>query len=108
MRLKDLAVELRDRIVSRHRSGGGCKNITAALKVTKYTVASVVLKLKKFGTTLPLFLQLFLELAAQPNSNMMRSAIGHSDIAPEFLCRDGRTFQKDNDLCSTPLIRPLW
>ena len=26
----------------------------------------------------------------------------HSDRAPEFLCGDGRTFQKDNHLCSTP------
>jgi hypothetical protein len=26
----------------------------------------------------------------------------------EFLCGDERTFQKDNHLCSTPLIRPLW
>ena len=33
---------------------------------------------------------------------------GHSDRAPEFLCGNGRTFQKDNHLCSTPPIRPLW
>uniref|UniRef100_A0A4W5P5T8 Sodium/glucose cotransporter 1 n=1 Tax=Hucho hucho TaxID=62062 RepID=A0A4W5P5T8_9TELE len=26
----------------------------------------------------------------------------------EFLCGDGRTFQKVNHLCSTPPIRPLW
>ena len=26
---------------------------------------------------------------------------GHVDRAPEFLCGDGRTFQKDNHLCST-------
>uniref|UniRef100_A0A0E9UD72 Uncharacterized protein n=1 Tax=Anguilla anguilla TaxID=7936 RepID=A0A0E9UD72_ANGAN len=25
----------------------------------------------------------------------------------EFLCGDERTFQKDNHLCSTPLIRPF-
>uniref|UniRef100_A0A0E9WIG2 Uncharacterized protein n=1 Tax=Anguilla anguilla TaxID=7936 RepID=A0A0E9WIG2_ANGAN len=29
---------------------------------------------------------------------------GHSDRALEFLCGDGRTFQKDNHLCSTPAI----
>jgi hypothetical protein len=28
--------------------------------------------------------------------------------APEFLCGDGRTFQKDNHFFSTPPIRPLW
>ena len=30
------------------------------------------------------------------------------DRALEFRCGDGRTFQKDNHLCSTPPIRPLW
>jgi hypothetical protein len=33
---------------------------------------------------------------------------GHSDRAPEFLCGDEKTFQKDNHLCSTPPVRPLW
>ena len=51
MRLKELSVELRDRIVSRHRSGEGYQNISAALKVPKNTVASIILKWKKFGTT---------------------------------------------------------
>jgi hypothetical protein len=37
--LKELSVEVRDRIVSRHRSGEG------------YTVASIIFKWKKFGTT---------------------------------------------------------
>jgi len=51
MRSKELSVELRDRIVSRHRSGEGYQNISAALKVPKNTVASIILKWKKFGTT---------------------------------------------------------
>jgi hypothetical protein len=51
MRLKELSVELRDRIMSKHRSGGGYQNISSALKVPKNTVASIILKLKKFGTT---------------------------------------------------------
>ncbi len=46
---KELPAELRDRIVSRHRSGEGYKKNSAALKVP--TVASMVLKWKKFGTT---------------------------------------------------------
>ena len=50
-RSKELSVELRDRIVSRHRSGEGYQNISAALKVPKDTVASIILKWKKFGTT---------------------------------------------------------
>ena len=35
MRLKELFVELRDRIVPRHRFGEGYQNISAALKVPK-------------------------------------------------------------------------
>ena len=42
MRLKELSVELRDRIVSRHRSGEGYQ-MSAALKVPKNTVASIIL-----------------------------------------------------------------
>ena len=49
MRSKELSVELRDRIVSRHRSEG-YQNISAALKVPKNTVASIILKWKNFGT----------------------------------------------------------
>jgi transposase len=37
--------------VSRHRSGEKYQTITAALKVPKNTVASRILKFKKFGTT---------------------------------------------------------
>ena len=37
-----MSVELRDRIVSWHRSGEGYQNISAALKVLKNTVASIL------------------------------------------------------------------
>ena len=50
-RSKELSVELRDRIVSRHRSGEGYQKMPAALKVPKNTLASIILKWKKFGTT---------------------------------------------------------
>jgi hypothetical protein len=55
MRSKELSVYLRDRIVSRHRSGEGYVTISAALKVLKNTVPSIILIWKKFGThkTLP-------------------------------------------------------
>ena len=43
--------ELRDRIVSRHRSGEGHQKMSAALKVPNNTLASNILKWKKFGTT---------------------------------------------------------
>ena len=51
MRSKELSIELRDRIVSRHRSGEGYQNFSAVLKYPKNTVASIILKWKKFGTT---------------------------------------------------------
>ncbi len=51
MRSKELPEELRDRIVARHRSGQGYKNNSAALKVPKSTVASIILKWKTFGMT---------------------------------------------------------
>uniref|UniRef100_A0AAZ3P450 Sleeping Beauty transposase HTH domain-containing protein n=1 Tax=Oncorhynchus tshawytscha TaxID=74940 RepID=A0AAZ3P450_ONCTS len=51
MRSKELFIELRDRIVSRHRSEEGYQNISVALKVPNNTVASIILKWKKFGTT---------------------------------------------------------
>jgi hypothetical protein len=51
MRLKKLSVELQHRIVSRHRSGEVYPKISAALKVPKNTMASIIPKWKKFGTT---------------------------------------------------------
>uniref|UniRef100_A0AAZ3P8W9 Sleeping Beauty transposase HTH domain-containing protein n=1 Tax=Oncorhynchus tshawytscha TaxID=74940 RepID=A0AAZ3P8W9_ONCTS len=51
MRSKEFSVELQDRIVSRHRSGEGYQKMSAALKVPKNTVASIILKWKTFGTT---------------------------------------------------------
>uniref|UniRef100_A0AAQ4PL24 Sleeping Beauty transposase HTH domain-containing protein n=1 Tax=Gasterosteus aculeatus aculeatus TaxID=481459 RepID=A0AAQ4PL24_GASAC len=51
MKSKELSVDLRDRIVSRHRSGEGYRKISAALKVPMSTVASIIWKWKKFGTT---------------------------------------------------------
>ena len=51
MRSKELSIELRDRIVSRHRFGEGYQNISAALKVPSSTEASIILKWKRFGIT---------------------------------------------------------
>ena len=51
MKSKELSVELRDRIVLRHRSGERYQKMSAALKVPKNTVASIILKWKKFGTS---------------------------------------------------------
>ena len=48
--------------MSRHRSRERYQNISAALKVPKNTVASIILKWKKFGTTKTLP-----ELAARSN-----------------------------------------
>ena len=51
MMSKELCVELHDRIVSRHRSGEEYHNMSAALKVPKNTVFSIILKWKMFRTT---------------------------------------------------------
>ncbi|KAG2457190.1 TC1A transposase, partial [Polypterus senegalus] len=51
MKSKELSVDLRDRIVSRHKSVEGYRNISAALKVPMSTVASIIRKWKKFETT---------------------------------------------------------
>jgi hypothetical protein len=72
------------------------------LKVLKNAVASIILKWKKFGTTKTL-------LRAGQTGQSGEKGLGQGgDRAPEFLCGDGRTFQNDNHLCSTPQIRPLW
>uniref|UniRef100_A0A8C4RNL8 Transposase n=1 Tax=Erpetoichthys calabaricus TaxID=27687 RepID=A0A8C4RNL8_ERPCA len=51
MKSKELSVDLRDRIVSRHISGEGYRKMSAALKVPMSTVASIIRKWKKFETT---------------------------------------------------------
>jgi hypothetical protein len=112
MRSKELSVELRDKIVSRHRSGEGYQKVYAALKVPNNTVSSIILKWKKFGTTKTL------PGAGRSGQTEQLGEKGlgqrsdqepddHSDRAPEFLCGDGRAFHKNNHLCSTPPIRPL-
>ncbi|XP_061741548.1 uncharacterized protein LOC133541861 [Nerophis ophidion] len=54
MKSKELSVDLRDRIVSKHKSGEGYRRISAALNVPMSTVASIIRKWKKFGTTVSL------------------------------------------------------
>ena len=49
--LRELSVELRDRILSRHRSGERYQKMSAVLKVPKNTVASIIFKWEKFGIT---------------------------------------------------------
>ena len=51
MRSKELSIELRDRIVLRHRSREGYQNIYAALKVPKNTVASIILNGEPYRRT---------------------------------------------------------
>ncbi len=51
MKSKELSLDLRDRIASRHRSGEGYRKTSRALKVRMSTVASIICKWKKFGTS---------------------------------------------------------
>ena len=105
-------VELRDRIVLRHMSEEGYQNISKALKVPKNTVASIIFKWKKFGTTKTLPIAGHLAKLRNWGSRALVREVTRNpmvtDRALEFLCGHGITFQKDNHLCSTPPIRPLW
>uniref|UniRef100_A0AAZ3PY33 Sleeping Beauty transposase HTH domain-containing protein n=1 Tax=Oncorhynchus tshawytscha TaxID=74940 RepID=A0AAZ3PY33_ONCTS len=86
MRSKELSVELRDRIVSRHRSGEGYQQKSAALKVRKNTVATIILKWKMFGTTKTL------PRAGHP-VKLRRALVKNLMFTlAEFLCGDGITF----------------
>ena len=71
--------------------GKGTKTKSAALKVPKNTVVSIILKWKfgRIRTSRP---------AKLSNSELNRN---HSGWDPEILCGDGRNFQKDNHHCST-------
>ena len=51
MKPKELSVDLRDRIVLRNKSGEGFRKMSAASQVRMSTVASIIRKWKKFGTT---------------------------------------------------------
>ncbi|KAG2467805.1 TCB1 transposase, partial [Polypterus senegalus] len=51
MKSKELSVDLRDRTVSRRKSGKDYRKICATLKVPMSTVASIIRKWKKFETT---------------------------------------------------------
>jgi hypothetical protein len=102
----------RDRIKLGQRSGERYPNIPVALKVSKNTVASTILKWIKFGTTKTLpRADILAKLRNQWEKGLGQGGDqepdGHSNRELEFLCGDGRTFQKDNHLCSTPSIRPL-
>ena len=112
MRSKELSVELRHRIVPRHRSGEGYQKMSAELTVLKKTVASIILTWKKFGTTKTL------PRAGRPAklSNQGRRAFVREVTKKKMVTLTklqsssvgmGK-FQKDNHLCSTPPIRPLW
>ncbi|CAJ0931663.1 unnamed protein product [Ranitomeya imitator] len=82
MRPKEPAKELRDRIVARHRSGQGYNRISAGLKVPKSTVASIILKWRKFVTTRSL------PRPGRPAklSNRRRRALGGTSQITDLTC----------------------
>ena len=105
MRSKELSVELRDRIVSRHRFGEGYQKMSATLKVPK-KMEDVWNHQESSQSWPPSQTEQSGEKGLGEAGDQEDD--GHSDRAPEFLCGDGRTFQKNNHLCSTSPIRPLW
>jgi transposase len=84
--------------------------MAATLKVPKNTVASIILKWKKFGTTKSLpRAGRPAKLSSRGRSALVREVTKNPMVTlTELLCGDGRTFQKDNHLCSPPTIRPFW
>ena len=107
MRSKELSVESRDRIVSRHRSGQEYLNISAALKVLKNTVASIILKWKNFGTTktLPKAGNLA-KLNNLGRRALVREVTKKPLVSLTELHSSSVEMGEDNHLCSTPPIRP--
>ncbi len=88
---------------------GTDQNISAALKVPKSTVASIILKWKKFGTTRTL------PRAGRPAKlgNQCRRALSrlvtkNLMVTLVIIFADGRNLQKDNHHCDTPPIWALW
>ena len=71
--------------------------------------ASIFLKWKKFRTknNLPRA-DCPAKLSNQGRRTLVREVTKNPMVTPDFLCGDGINFQKDNRLCSTPPIRPLW
>ena len=113
MRSKELPKELRDRIVARHRSGQGYKIISAALKGSKSTVASIILKWKKFGTTRTLPRPgRPAKLSNRGRRALVREVKKNPKITVAELQRCSREmerkFYKVNYHCSPPPVRALW
>jgi hypothetical protein len=104
MRSKDLSVELRDRIVSGHRSGDWYQNISAALNVPKNTEASVILQWKKFGTTKTLPRAVHLAKLSNRGRRALFGQVANNPMVTltelQSPSVEMRTFQKDNHLCS--------
>ena len=86
--------------------------MSAALKVPKNTVASIILKWKKFGTTKTLpRAGCLTKLSNRGRRALVREVTKDSmvtDRTQECLCGDGRTFQKDNHLCSKRAFMVEW
>ena len=82
---------------------GRVPKTSAALKDPKKTMAFFILKWRTFGSTKTLpRAGCLAKLSNQGEKGLGQGGDqepdGHSDKAPEFLCGDGRTFQKDNHL----------
>ena len=103
MKLKELSLELRDRIVS----GEGYQQMYAALKVPKNTVASIILQWKTFGTTktLPRVGHL-----AKLSSRVRRALVREVTKNPMVTLTELRSssVEMGKHSYSTPPIRPLW
>ena len=114
IRLKELSEELRDQIVPRHRSGEGFpKQLLHHWRSSRTKWPQSFLKMElvwnhqdSSESWPPSQTEQLGEKGLGQGGDQQPD--GHSDRATEFLCGDGRTFQKHTHLCSTPPIRPYW
>ena len=92
--------------VDAQKWGSVPKNI-CSIEGPKNTVASIILKWKHFGTTKTLpRAGCPAKLGNRGRRALVREVTKNLMVrALEFLCGNGRTFQNDNHLCSTPPIR---
>ena len=89
---------------------GVLENTCLTPKVPKSTVASIIIKWKKFGTTKTLPRDGQTEQLGEKGlgKRVDQEPDGHSGWAPEILYGDGKNFKKDNNHWSIPPLWALW
>ena len=95
MTTKELSKDLRDKVVERHRSGDGYKNISKALNIFQSTVKTIIKKWKAYGTTKTL------PISRCPSKldDQARRLIRDATKRPMTILKEQRVFMAKNDHC---------